>query len=155
MHLEEIRVHQARREHAAAIEHLELETLAVDPLRLAEAAFARKHEPVITLVALRRGRVAGYVTASAGWHGRSLNLWLLALAVDPAERRRGVGKSLLGALLEAGRGLGATRLRLSVRPENLPALALYRGFRFRVLARTPDALGPGVDVLRMARPISG
>lgn len=146
-----LRIEQARPEHAREIEELELQAFSVDPLRLAHAAFARKNEPVIVLVATHRGRVCGYVTASTCWHGRSLNLWLMALAVAPEHRQRGVGKGLLSAMLAAGRSLRATRVRLYVRPENAPALGLYLASGFHVLARTPDALGPGKDVLVMVR----
>ena len=142
---------KARRQHGAEIEALELATLALDPVRLAEAAFARMHEPLIALVALRAGAVAGYVTATTSWNGRSLNLRLLALAVAPSERRRGIGRRLLGAVLEAGCALGATRLRLCIAEENAPARALYAALGFRELARTPDGAGADSVLVCMAR----
>lgn len=151
MSTDEVRIEQARPEHGPQIEELELQALAVDPLRLAEAAFARKNDPVVALVATQRGRVCGYATAATMWHGRSLNLRLLALAVAPEARRGGIGKRLMTELLATGRTLRASRLRLVVRPENGPALALYRSLGFRVLARREDLLGPGADVLVMAR----
>lgn len=45
--------------------------------------------------------------------------------VDPAHRRRGIGRKLMVALIEAAVARGARHLRLEVRSENDPALKLY------------------------------
>jgi GNAT superfamily N-acetyltransferase len=47
------------------------------------------------------------------------------LVVDAAERGRGVGASLLGAIEAWARARGATRLQLLADRENAPALAFY------------------------------
>lgn len=58
---------------------------------------------------------------------------LLNLAVDPAHRRRGLGRYLLGHALALARAMGAHRLLLEVRASNHPAQALYRAEGFREL----------------------
>jgi len=72
------------------------------------------------------GQVAGYA-----------GVWLVAdeahitnIAVHPDWRGQGVGEALLNALVAIAAGSGAQRLTLEVRPSNLPALRLYRKFRF-------------------------
>ncbi len=72
------------------------------------------------------GRIMGYA-----------GVWLVAdeahitnVAVHPDYRGQGVGETLLSALVAIAAGSGARRLTLEVRPSNLPALRLYRKFRF-------------------------
>jgi ribosomal-protein-alanine N-acetyltransferase len=56
---------------------------------------------------------------------------ILTLAVDPAARRRGVGRALLGAALAVAADSGATGCFLEVSAANAPARALYAGAGFR------------------------
>jgi ribosomal-protein-alanine N-acetyltransferase len=67
-----------------------------------------------------------------------LCLWFIAdevhvtnLAVHPAHRQRGIGRYLLGSLLELYRQEGARRAALEVRPSNDSARRLYEAFGFR------------------------
>lgn len=55
-----------------------------------------------------------------------------ALMVDPAERRRGLGRYLLGWSLRALWALGYGTVRLWVSVDNAPAVGLYRAFGFQV-----------------------
>ncbi len=50
---------------------------------------------------------------------------LLTLAVDPAQRRRGLARALMGAFHEAARTHGSEDAFLEVAAENAPARALY------------------------------
>ncbi|MGE5449852.1 MAG: ribosomal protein S18-alanine N-acetyltransferase [Methanomassiliicoccales archaeon] len=52
------------------------------------------------------------------------------VAVAPAHRRQGLGRVLMEALLERARIKEASRVYLEVRPSNLAAINLYRGFGF-------------------------
>jgi ribosomal protein S18 acetylase RimI-like enzyme len=53
-------------------------------------------------------------------------LWILNdLFVIPAARRRGVGRLLLDAAADLGRGAGACRVVLSTAKDNATAKALY------------------------------
>ncbi|MDT8410251.1 MAG: ribosomal protein S18-alanine N-acetyltransferase [Wenzhouxiangellaceae bacterium] len=79
------------------------------------------------------GAICGYsiMSAAAG------EAHILNLCVDLDCRGRGLGGLLLeGALLDAVLQ-GAGRLFLEVRPSNAPAIALYRGYGFRVIGRRP------------------
>jgi [ribosomal protein S18]-alanine N-acetyltransferase len=53
---------------------------------------------------------------------------VMNIAVAPTVRRLGVGRRLLGGLVEAALGVGARHLTLEVRTSNDAALALYRRF---------------------------
>ena len=50
---------------------------------------------------------------------------LLLCATHPDARRRGLGRAMLAAVVDAVRGRGGTRLFLEVRASNLAARALY------------------------------
>jgi len=71
-----------------------------------------------------------------------LCLWVVAgevhvtsLAVAPVRRGRGIGRLLLGALLERHRRAGATVAFLEVRPGNTEARRLYASLGFREVGR--------------------
>ncbi len=79
------------------------------------------------LVARENGAVVGY----AGMWVVSEEAHITTIAVDPKQRRRGIGKRLLVALVEEARARGARWLTLEVRRSNHAAQALYRKFGFR------------------------
>lgn len=60
---------------------------------------------------------------------------VMTIGVAPAVQRQGLGTALLAALVERSRELGASAVLLEVRVDNAPAMALYEGFGFEVLAR--------------------
>ena len=60
---------------------------------------------------------------------------LLTIAVRPTERRRGLGRRLLMAVIERVRAAGARALFLEVGADNPPARALYETMGFRVIGR--------------------
>jgi ribosomal-protein-alanine N-acetyltransferase len=55
---------------------------------------------------------------------------ILKLAVHPAHRRKGIGKRLLGLVLQNCMDMGIKKAYLEVRRSNTAALALYTGFGF-------------------------
>lgn len=57
------------------------------------------------------------------------------IAVAPDRRGRGIGKTLLAALLDGARKAGLATVTLEVRPSNTAALALYRGAGFAETGR--------------------
>jgi [ribosomal protein S18]-alanine N-acetyltransferase len=71
------------------------------------------------------GKLLGYLICSRYdrvWH-------LMNIAVDPARRRRGIGRAMLEELLDrAGHN---DQYTLEVRPSNTSAIALYERFGFR------------------------
>jgi ribosomal protein S18 acetylase RimI-like enzyme len=64
-------------------------------------------------------------------------LHLENLAVAPAWRRRGVGRSLLDRCLELGRSISVARASLEVRASNSGARALYTAAGFTAVGRLP------------------
>ena len=80
------------------------------------------------------------------------------IAVVPEARRRGIGRTLLLALAEAGQRRGAAEALLEVRADNPGAQALYRSMGFEQIAIRPRYYQPDdVDaiVMRAALPLGG
>jgi N-acetylglutamate synthase len=77
------------------------------------------------LVELGDGAAAGRATLDGDWLG------LHSLTVEEAQRRRGLGTTVLAALLDWGAERGATTAWLHVEVENAPALEMYEGLGFR------------------------
>jgi ribosomal-protein-alanine N-acetyltransferase len=77
------------------------------------------------------GGVVGYVCL---WEIAD-ELHITNIAVHPAQRRRGLGRSLLGGVIHDGRERGLRVVVLEVRPSNREALPLYESFGFRVVGR--------------------
>lgn len=74
---------------------------------------------------------------------------LYSLAVAPAARGRGIGRSLLDAVLGVSAVSGRDRVSLEVRTDNHAALALYREAGFQETDRLVDYYDDGADGLRM------
>jgi [ribosomal protein S18]-alanine N-acetyltransferase len=94
----------------------------------------------------RSGRLLGYTICS-----RYADVWhVMNIAVDPPQRRRGIGTALLTALIDqAGPGESYT---LEVRPSNPGAIALYERFGFRSAGTRPRYYrDTGEDALIMWR----
>ena len=82
----------------------------------------------------------GRVAVAGGWAG------ITAVEVDPGHRRRGLGRTVTGALAAAAMQHGAVGLYLQVEDDNAAARALYRhagfadhhGYHYRVAPDGPD-----------------
>jgi ribosomal-protein-alanine N-acetyltransferase len=84
-------------------------------------------------VAREAGKICGFLLA---WRAAD-ELQLTDLGVTAASRRRGVARTLIGALCDAGRRGGSRVVLLEVRESNLAALALYGALGFEELDRRP------------------
>ena len=143
----------------------------IDPMRVEDldevlaierASFPHPWSRQAFLYELRENRVARL------WVGRAANepgapviaylcLWLIAdevhvtnFAVHPSYRHRGIGRQLMGTLLELYRQQGATRAALEVRPSNHEARRLYETFGFRQIGlRKGYYFDSGEDALLM------
>jgi ribosomal-protein-alanine N-acetyltransferase len=82
------------------------------------------------LLARHGGAAAGFALARVVLDEAEL----LLLAVQPAQRRSGIGRALLAAVSNQARGRGATRLHLEMRDGN-PAAHLYQGAGFAEIGR--------------------
>jgi [ribosomal protein S18]-alanine N-acetyltransferase len=75
------------------------------------------------------------------------------LAVEPGERRKGLGRLLMELALDWGRRRGARRAFLEVRPSNAAALALYSSLGFRTISlRRRYYQRPTEDALVLEKP---
>ena len=92
-------------------------------------------EPVsILLASLIGDRPAGFLLASV----LKDEVEILALAVDPDCKRRGIATDLVDAMANIARGSGATRLILEVAETNSEAAMFYEMLRFEEIARRPN-----------------
>lgn len=75
--------------------------------------------------------------AVVGWGDIRIGAWdtlrhagTLGMGVVAAHRGNGIGTALLRATLDAAKARGLTRVDLTVRTDNLPAIRLYEKFGF-------------------------
>lgn len=85
------------------------------------------------------GELAGYAGLMAGVDTADIQ----TLAVLPAYRRQGVGRSLLHALIGEAARRRVADLLLEVRADNEPAIALYRAMGFEQIALRRGYYGNG------------
>ncbi len=76
---------------------------------------------------------------------------LYSLVVRPESRGRGVARALLTQAEDGARERGAVAMRLEVREDNQPAIALYRKAGYEVVGRTSDYYQDHSDALRMQK----
>jgi len=101
--------------------------------------------------------VAGWVHSGGGMilaRVAADELEVLALAVAPAARRRGLGRALLAAALGWGVAQGATAAFLEVAEDNAAARALYAAAGFAVVGRRRRYYASGADALVLRRPLT-
>ncbi|MBE7218714.1 MAG: GNAT family N-acetyltransferase [Caulobacteraceae bacterium] len=117
------------------------------PWFAAELATLAASPGVATLVVEADGVALGFVMARRVADEAEI----LTLAIDPAHRRRGVGRTLV----EAAAALGGDALFLEVAQDNAPARALYAACGFREAGRRRGyyarTAGPPVDALVLRR----
>lgn len=91
--------------------------------------------------------------ALVGYAGTALladdDAHIMNLAVAPARRNQGLGRQLLDALLVAAAALGAQRVTLEVRKDNIAAIALYEAVGLESVGVRPGYYGPGEDAVIM------
>ena len=143
---------------AASVEDVEaifaLETAVFADDRLSRRAIRRfvaaPHKPM--MVARRADRLAGYALVALRKGGRTCRIY--SLAVDPAYSRRGVGRELVHACERYARSHGRRALRLEVRWDNAPAIALYRSLGYEEFDRFSQYYADGAEALRFERKLA-
>ena len=143
---------------ATAIERLEAGS-QVRPLGLA-ALLAEVGGPTggqdegqdgVVLVVRDAGAVVGMASARAFVD----EVHVLRLVVDPAHRRRGLGRALLDGLVDWAEERGAGAVALEVREGSAPARGLYATAGFVLDGRRPGYYPDGEDALLLRRPLVG
>lgn len=96
------------------------------------------------------GEVVGYALARVklGWLGRRRG-GVTSIAVDPARRRRGLGRALMARALAYLQERGVEDADLEVHVANRAAQSLYEAFGFRRSRLLPHYYGLHRDGLRM------
>ncbi|RDU38860.1 GNAT family N-acetyltransferase [Neobacillus piezotolerans] len=100
------------------------------PLSLFEERF--RNGPAVTLGAFIDGGLAGTVTLFPETKKKFMHrVNLVAMYVDPKQRRSGAGKKLVSAALDLAREMeGVTHVYLAVTSTNIPAKKLYESMGF-------------------------
>lgn len=117
------------------------------------AASTSAGERASMFIAIEAGRwlgmVGGYVDGE-----RPDTIELVSLWVDPAFRGRGVGRSLMEAVIAWAREQRASRLGLWVTQTNAAAAGLYTSMGFRPTGKTqPHPSRAGLVEMEMAKPL--
>ncbi|MEX0788239.1 MAG: ribosomal protein S18-alanine N-acetyltransferase [Anaerolineales bacterium] len=93
-------------------------------------------------------RVVGYI----GYWLIVDEMHISTLAVDPANRRKGLGGRLLRTAMEEAAEAGAEVATLEVRESNVDAIQLYRSHTYEIVGRRPRYYRDnGEDALLMTR----
>jgi ribosomal-protein-alanine N-acetyltransferase len=80
------------------------------------------------------GEIVGYGVLSTGAN----EAHILNVCVAPAEQGRGLGRRVVGRLIELARWQRSERVFLEVRPSNPAAIALYESMGFNEFGRRPN-----------------
>jgi ribosomal protein S18 acetylase RimI-like enzyme len=143
------------------VERLErLENAAFDSDRISRRSFRRLVAADSAVVLLAEERGAGPGAPPAGYAALLLRRGtglarLYSLAVAPQVAGRGVGRALLEAAEKAAYGRDRIALRLEVREDNAPALALYRSAGYRPIGRSLDYYADHSPALRFEKTLRG
>ncbi len=90
-----------------------------------------------TLVALdETGAVVGYILTTTG----PLFAILVDVGVHPAHRQRGLGRALVGTVMQNLDRMACPVLALVVTAQNVPAVRLYQGLGFEIVSQGESAV---------------
>lgn len=97
---------------------------AIDPVQLARFLSDPRH---LMLVAIEDGLVVGMASAVEYFHpDKPPQMWINEVGVSPAWQRRGIGRALTAALVEAARQRGCAYAWLGTDRDNTAAQACFR-----------------------------
>jgi len=101
------------------------------------------------LIAVRGGKVCGYMVTCTGGRDASLRAELVSVAVDPKARGRGIASALMESTLRRLRRRGVARFALTVKVSNHAAIRLYEGYGFHKSRIARRYYEDGADGWRM------
>lgn len=119
--------------------------------RMSRAAMSRMlgRETAQVWVAVQGGEVVGDAIVLYRRGFESARLY--SMVVHPSRRGQGVARALLEAAEEGARERGCIVMRLEVREDNAPAIALYRGAGYESVGRTSDYYEDHSTAIRMRK----
>ncbi len=91
-----------------------------------DIARKRRVQPELFLVGIIDGAIVAAVMAGYDGHRG----WVNYLAVDPARRRSGLGRTMMVEVERRLRSLGCAKVNLQIRHENREAIAFYERIGF-------------------------
>lgn len=99
-------------------------------LRLGQVLGEPEHGPWLTRVVV--DEATGAAVGLAGFHGPPDERGMVEVGYEtsPEHRRQGYARAAVAGLIELARAGGATVVRASVAPDNVPSLALIDGLGF-------------------------
>ena len=100
------------------------------------------------LVADLDGHPVGFLASVITADGQAR---ILMFAVSAGFRRRGVGRAMMDAFLQACAMRGLKRIELEVRVSNTEAIAFYRRYGFEIAGALPRFYTDGEDGYKMLR----
>lgn len=104
----------------SALRKLEQESFTKDAWPLLDLMAVLTFPDVIRLKAVEEKHMVGFVAGDP--HPRDGWGWIATIAVSPRYRQKGIGRALLHACESK---LGVPKVRLTVRPSNQVAIAMY------------------------------
>ena len=110
----------------------------------------RRHEDSVVLTARVAGSIGGFAIMQYGDDAAHLNL----LAVEPAHRRQGIGRQLVGWLEETARVAGTFSIRLEIRATNVGARAFYAALGYHAAGWVRGYYQGIEDAVRFERDLS-
>ncbi|WP_375462129.1 GNAT family N-acetyltransferase [uncultured Enterovirga sp.] len=133
---EPIRIRGAEIRDLDLLLQLEEDAFPGDRLGLRDMRHAIRSPTILTLVAERKGTLAGYVFVQVR-RGSTLGR-LTSVAVTRDAAGQGVGRALVAAAEGAAVAAGCDRMRLEVRADNDRAARLYEAGGYRMIGEVPD-----------------
>ncbi len=119
----------------------------------------RRFQPQHLMYILRNPRASTFVYENGGVLG-SLTLQdedgvvrILSVAVHPAYRRRGIGRTLMTTAEEIARRFGAREVRLEASTKNEDAVAFYRDLGYEIVGTLRKYYSWGDDAYAMRKPM--
>lgn len=129
-----------------------LEALAFGELGALDVRLAHLREELVRPWArLRVARLSGLLVGFMLTWFVADEVHLLNVAVEPAQRRKGIGRALMDDLLREARTASAAKIFLEVRVSNEPAIRLYDSYGFERLGVRRRYYDDGEDALDMMR----
>lgn len=132
---------------------VQLENRCFDDDRISRRSFRRFIEMPrdALIVAENAGRIVGY--SLIFMHNATRLARIYSIAVDPECRGQKLGERLLKESERRAAEVGRIIMRLEVRPDNGPAIALYRRLGYRQFGTYRDYYADHADALRFERRI--
>ena len=135
--------------HAEAVAALEAVAMGSDAWAAHLVADELGHRDRTWWIAEASGQLVGY----AGGLVVDGDLQVLKIAVDPAQRRRGIARALLERVAEDARNLGASSCSLEVRASNAGAQAFYESLGMQNVGMRPRYYSDREDAVIMKGPL--